>query len=191
MKKSLKLRRACLYMRLFIAIDLPIQMKRTLLGLQNALKANAKGRMVPLENFHITLHFIGESDALSDAVSAMQAAIRGIRPFNLHLSGYDTFRRSDSITSIVRIGGDLDELSLLYESLQSSMYDHGFSREYKRFSPHITLARSVIYNSNEAEKKLFGSKVNASMQVREITLFESRRTPHGMQYIPLHREKLY
>lgn len=178
-------------MRLFIAIDLPVQMKRTLLGLQNALKASAKGRMVPLENFHITLHFIGESDALSDAVSAMRAAIRGIKPFNLHLGGYDTFQRADSVTSIVRIGGDLRELGLLYESLQSAMYDHGFSREYKRFSPHITLGRNVTYNSDEAEEKLYATKLNASMQVREITLFESRRTPHGMQYIPLHREKLY
>ena len=67
-------------MRLFIAIELPRSFKQELARVQKEVKQlSCGGRFVPQENFHITLHFIGESDDLAGAVAAMREAVRGIR----------------------------------------------------------------------------------------------------------------
>ena len=62
-------------MRLFIAIELPRSFKQELARVQKEVKQmSCGGRFVPQENFHITLHFIGESDDLAGAVAAMREA---------------------------------------------------------------------------------------------------------------------
>ena len=53
-------------MRLFIAIELPRSFKQELARVQKEVKqVSCGGRVVPQENFHITLHFIGESNDLA------------------------------------------------------------------------------------------------------------------------------
>jgi 2'-5' RNA ligase len=44
-------------MRVFVAIDLPDEVRRELETLQNALPV---GRPVPAENLHLTLSFLGD-----------------------------------------------------------------------------------------------------------------------------------
>ena len=62
-------------MRLFIAIDLPRSFKAEVTRIQKELKQlSCGGRFVPANNFHITLHFIGESRDLQGAVAAMHEA---------------------------------------------------------------------------------------------------------------------
>ena len=64
-------------MRLFIAIDLPRSFKAEVTRIQKELKQlSCGGRFVPANNFHITLHFIGESRDLQGAVAAMHEAGR-------------------------------------------------------------------------------------------------------------------
>lgn len=176
-------------MRLFIAIDLPKSFKKEVSRIQQQLKQmSAGGRFVPAENFHITLHFIGESDDLAGAVDAMREAARGIRPFTLHLGKYGCFEKSGSKTSFVEVKGELNELGVLHESLQCALYDNGFSRERKGFTPHVTLGRSVVHDDLVAgEMKALCP--NASMTVQGFTLFESVRREGRMLYLPLHTER--
>ena len=54
-------------MRLFIAIPLPKNILRTAFAAEQELqKASTSGRFVPEGNHHITVRFLGESDALAD-----------------------------------------------------------------------------------------------------------------------------
>lgn len=176
-------------MRLFIAIPLPKSFKKEILSVQSELRAlSSAGRFVPADSFHITLHFIGESENLNGAVSALYEAVRGIRPFNLHLAGYDSFIKGDARTPVLKLGGELDELNALYESLESALFDQGFSREHKRFVPHITLGRNVEYPP-ECEEKLRALPMNASLLAQSLVLFESIREPKGMFYAPLHTQR--
>ena len=63
-------------MRLFIAIELPKSFRAEVARLQSLLQAQSlSGRFVPLENFHITLHFIGESTDLAGAAQAMELSL--------------------------------------------------------------------------------------------------------------------
>ncbi len=178
-------------MRLFIAIPLPKSFKKEVSSVQRELRSlSTAGRFVPGGNFHITLHFIGESDDLRAAAAAMHEAARGIRPFNLHLAGYDSFSKKDgeSRTAVLKVGGELGELNALYESLESALFDQGFSREHKRFVPHITLGRNVQY-APENEEKLRTLNMNASLCAQSIVLYESIRERDGMVYLPVHTEK--
>jgi 2'-5' RNA ligase len=176
-------------MRLFIAIELPKSFKREVTLVQTRLKTlSATGRYVQTNNFHITLHFIGESDDLTGAVDAMREAARGIRPFELHLGRYGSFEKNGSRTSYLSVAGELEELRALYESLQSALYDQGFSRNMKQFTPHITLGRSVVHDEL-VDAEIKGYAPNASMQVGGIVLFESTRDNNNKTvYAPLHRQ---
>lgn len=176
-------------MRLFIAIELPRSFKQELARVQKEVKQmSCGGRFVPQENFHVTLHFIGESNDLAGAVAAMREAVRGIRTFTLHLGKYDCFDKNGSKTSFLAVKGELDELERLYESLQCALYDNGFSRERKRFRPHITLGRNVEHDEL-VTAELHRLSPNASMTVQGITLFESARQDGKVVYNPLHRER--
>lgn len=179
-------------MRLFIAIDLPRSFKAELMRIQKEVRGmSCGGKFVPQENFHITLHFIGESDDIAGAAEAMREAVRGIRPFTLHLGKYTSLEKgSHGRTAVMEVLGDLGELTAMHESLESALYDRGFSRERKKFVPHITLGRSVEQDDLTAMELENSIRANASLTVQAITLFESRREKGEMVYIPLHREKL-
>ena len=84
--------------------------------------------------------------------------------------------------------GDLDELGILKETLESALADRGFSQDRKRFRPHITLGRNVEHDELVTEE-LRGIRLEAGMTVTGLTLFESQRVKGGMVYLPLHREK--
>jgi 2'-5' RNA ligase len=180
-------------MRLFIAIDIPKQMKSEVQRLQNALRqAAVSGRYVPIDNMHITLSFLGETDDAYSAVSAMKHAAEGIRCFPLHLGGYNYFEREGSKTSYVEVLGDMRELRALHSALTAALRDYGFKTDYKQFTPHITLARNVVHDDKCTQAlKHISPSLNASMNVNGIILYESIRKEHGMEYIPLHKEPFY
>ena len=176
-------------MRLFIAVELPKPFKAELIRLQKELKAvSAGGRFVPEDSFHITLHFLGETEDIVSIAKAMGEAVRGMRPFALHLSKLGCFDKNDGKTPYIEVAGDIDELNVLYDSLESALTDAGFPKERKRFTPHITLGRGVKLD-DVAEHELGAQLPDASLSVNGITLFESRREKNGMVYYPLHRER--
>lgn len=180
-------------MRLFIAIELPKNVKQEAGRLLEALKnSSVEGRFVPVNNMHITLAFLGESENLTGAVNAMKRAVCGIKPFALHLGGYSCFdRNSDAKTSHITVKGKTGELGALYESLSAALSDEGFKTTRKRYVPHITLGRSVVHDELATHAlQNIDPPLNASMSVGSIVLFESTRRGRDMIYTPLHREAL-
>ena len=180
-------------MRLFIAIELPKSVKREAGRMLSELKNRASdGRFVPIENMHITLSFLGETDNLRGAVSAMQKAVEGIRSFSLSLGKYDSFRMEGGAgTSHITVKGNSDELDALYFALTAALRDEGFKTQGKRFTPHITLGRSVTHDEKTREELInIQPPLNASMSVQSIVLFESTRRGGEMVYTPIHRERL-
>lgn len=175
-------------MRLFIAIELPKSMRSELSKALKELRSRSSGgRFVPEDNMHITLHFIGESDDLVGAVNAIKTACRGIRAFSLRPASYGCFEKGDRKTSFITVEGDIEELKLLREKLESALADNGFSRDYHRFVPHITLGRNVEHD-DLITAEMGDIEFKTSMLVNGITLFESTREKGAMVYTPLHRE---
>lgn len=173
-------------MRLFIAIPLPPDILRALAAARAALEAyGASGRFVPRENYHITLHFLGETGALKDIADAMRVSSRDIRPFVLRLKDYGSFQADGSHTGFVSVGCDGGELNKLYESLESALWERGFSKNRGRLAPHITLGRKI-----EGDAGFVLPPQKAAFTANTLVLYESRNVRGQMEYTPLHREKL-
>ena len=135
-------------MRLFIAIDFPETIKRSLSGISFELVRQADaGRMVPAENFHITLAFIGETDRMRDIEKVMAAVcgsgVVAAPPLRLALRGVGSFKGQRGHTWWVGIGENTG-LSRLADSLAAELRAEGFAIEKRAFKPHITIGRGVV-----------------------------------------------
>ena len=173
-------------MRLFIAIPLPPDITRALASARVALEAHgATGHFVPRENYHITLHFLGETDALKDITDALREAVRDIQPFVLRLKEYGSFKTDGSHTGFVNVTCDSEELNRLYESLESALWERGFSKNRGRLTPHVTLGRKI-----EGDEDFVIPPQKAAFTANAVVLYESSSVRGQMQYAVLHREKL-
>ncbi|MEM4367334.1 MAG: RNA 2',3'-cyclic phosphodiesterase [Candidatus Anstonellales archaeon] len=122
-------------MRLFVAIDLPPYMKDAIYSsLYHLLPSQA--RVVPKENFHITLHFIGERD--ESELSEINKRLSSISFYKFHIEVYGTgVFPNPARPRVLWIGANANELPILASSIVSSL---GSTSE-EPFVGHITLAR--------------------------------------------------
>ncbi|MDD3920215.1 MAG: RNA 2',3'-cyclic phosphodiesterase [Eubacteriales bacterium] len=177
-------------MRMFFAAPLPRDVRRTLSEAQSRLISLSPGaRFVPPENFHITMQFIGESNAIAEAATACREAVRGISPISLKLGEYGCFSQGSGNTGFMGLTGNCKELELLYRSLQTALLEQGFSLGRQRFVPHITLARGLALEQ-DAASVMEGAGNAHPFTVSELALFESKNINGHMVYTALHREKL-
>ena len=173
-------------MRLFFAIPLPPDVMRAVSSARVALESyGAKGRLVPRENYHITLHFLGETDQLAETADAIRDAVRDIRPFVLRLKEYGSFKSEGSHTGCVSVTCDNEELNRLYESLESALWERGFSKNRGRLTPHITLGRGM-----DGDEGFVLPPQKAAFTANTVSLYESRSERGSLQYVVLHSERL-
>lgn len=170
-------------MRLFIAIPVPPDIRRAVRDVSVRLqKKGAEGRFVPERNYHVTMHFIGESNALSDIADAMREAARDARPFLLRLKDYGSFESKNGSTGFVRVEAESDELRSLYETLEQSLWDRGFSKNHAVLVPHITIGRSIKGDAG------FTCPRNEAFTADSMILYESKNVRGTMEYTPVHKE---
>ena len=170
-------------MRLFIAIPLPPDIRRAVTDSCIRLqKFGATGRFVPENNYHITMHFIGESDALSDIVDSVSESARDARPFLLRLSDYGVFSSKSGNTGYISVLDETGELKQLYESLEQALWDHGFSKNHSRLIPHITVGRNITGDEG------FSFSRKEAFTANSIVLYESKNYNGRMQYTPVYKE---
>ena len=103
----------------------------------------SSGRFVRLANFHVTLVYLGETDRLEDVVATMDEALVGFSPFTMVLDRTGRFSRGKSST--VWVGGASARLAAIYDALWEALSDKGFEIERQKYTPHITLARNVVF----------------------------------------------
>ena len=89
-------------MRLFVALDLPFDLRERLTGLATGLPG---ARWLPPENFHLTLRFLGEmpshrAEELDGALAAMRC-----RGFQLQLRGVGVFEKAGAAAIALGRGG--------------------------------------------------------------------------------------
>lgn len=122
--------------RLFVALAIPPATADRLALLQNGLEG---ARWRPVENFHLTLAFIGEADRHGfgealDALSEIEAP-----GFELRLFGLGSF--GERKPRAVWAGVDSSPaLMHLQAKVETALRRSGFDLERRKFIPHVTLA---------------------------------------------------
>ena len=148
-------------MRLFVAVQLSDEMKKSITGtLHEMKKQGIRGDFVPMQNLHLTLAFIGETDdpgAVKDALKAVQ-----IKPFKLSLSDMGTFGE------LLWVGMKGNQgLSSAAKSVRDALDAAGIDYDRKKFVPHITIIRKASGNWKQI------SPPKGEMMVRKISLMKT------------------
>lgn len=125
-------------MRLFVGIALPEDVRFRLSLLCSGIP---KVRWVPVENFHVTLRFIGEVDGgVMQDIDASLAGIRAPR-FQVGLGGVGHFGSGGNVRIIWAGVEKLPALQHLRDKVESAVVRAGLPPEGQKFNPHITLGR--------------------------------------------------
>ena len=131
--------------RSFVAMPIPAEIRRRLVEVENDLMpAKAGVKWVSEDNFHVTLKFLGyvEPERLEAVARGVEAAVRGIGPFEVELAEVGAFPKITR-PSVVWVGvtRGAQEMISLANRVDGEMAKIGFERETRPFSPHITLGR--------------------------------------------------
>lgn len=172
-------------MRVFIAVDVPEEIRQALGDVQRALRPlTNSARWVAPESIHITLKFVGEIP--DKRLEDIDAALTGLtwKAFTITVRGVGFFPGTRS-PRVFWAGMEAPTMQGLAEQLDTRMERLGFEKEKRAFRPHITLARakdtridsSLVSAASKYEAHNFGSFL-----VDRVFLFQSTLNPSGAVY---------
>jgi len=178
--------------RLFTALEIPRDATLSLSLLRGGLPG---ARWVDVENYHLTLRFIGDVEGhVADEIAS--ALDRVYRPsFSLSLSGVGAFggKKPHSIWAGVAASPDLIALQAEIERICQRL---GLPKDQRKFTPHVTLARLKNANLQQVAGYLStrGNFSTAPFRVTRFVLMSSRDSVGGGPYVveeawPLARDK--
>ncbi|SHH91915.1 RNA 2',3'-cyclic phosphodiesterase [Clostridium grantii] len=179
-------------MRVFISIELSKKIKKYLYEIQVGIHDNVeKGNFSDIENFHITLKYIGEQT--QDEVLSLKKAIKKtatkLVPFKIQTDTLGFFLRGNK--KIIWMGLTEKECLLdeLFMNLEEELEKIGIKKEVRSFTPHITLLRDAILKGNfNILQNNINSKEN--INVEAISLMESIKINGKLTYIPIYECRL-
>ena len=163
-------------MRLFVGINLPNEIKQTLLEFQTELRQlGVKGSWKSQDNFHITLEFLGELDFdnIPSITETLSKVARNHNSFKLNIGGLGAFPSINRPQTLwTAVSGSIYELNQLQNEIHIELARNGYILEDRKFKPHITLAsRSKLDDLNLS---VVQTKRLGEFRVVEVVLFESR-----------------
>lgn len=174
--------------RLFIALACPPlgKIPELLSTLNDAARGPGSGiRVVPEQNLHITLKFLGSlaSSSIGDIAATLDQIILTTRPFDITLVGTGVFK--DAFWLGIRPCDVLTELSSI---INQRLAPRGFVSETRPFIPHLTVAR-LAHNSDISRLtplQQWQHETWGSLAVEAVHLYQSTTMPNGVQYSILH-----
>ncbi|MHB9154722.1 MAG: RNA 2',3'-cyclic phosphodiesterase [Endomicrobiales bacterium] len=160
-------------MRIFIAVNLPEDVKEQIERVQETLKKTLVDvRWVKKEKFHLTLKFLGEvpEEKAAEVVATLSRASRPRQPFTVALKGLGAFpglRRPRVVWAGIQEGQS--ELKAVARDIENELEPLGFQKEKREFSGHLTLGRvRSPQNLSALVKKI------ASLETVEMGSFSAR-----------------
>jgi 2'-5' RNA ligase len=189
--------------RLFIAVDLPpaqlIDLGTPLRELEELKRGKVPLALVPVENIHLTLKFLGstEEDQIPAILETLQGVAARASRIELSLGERGVFPRIESPRVLwVGVLDPTDALKALAQELNGRLESLGFAREEKPFIGHLTLARVKESGAKGEAKRQIGDWVRGASEpapgsklfsVSELVLYESKTLPCGAVYMPMKR----
>ena len=175
-------------MRVFIAIELPEDIRKKLGDLQRELRTSTtSARWVPPESIHLTLKFLG---VVADSrIQDIDRAFQGLtwKHFQVAVHGVGFFPGKPS-PRILWAGLTASSLEDLAGEIDVRMAPLGFESERRAFRPHLTLARAKDKRLDAAlvqDARRFEDVDCGAFGVDRCFLFQSTLKPSGAVYCKL------
>jgi RNA 2',3'-cyclic 3'-phosphodiesterase len=161
-------------MRTFFALDLPDKVKLAIADWRDKMYT-LDARIVPAPNFHITLHFIGETSP--QQLEKLLTAEMQPSPMTIHCTEVGYFAKPKVGFLLVNHNEAITSAATLCRHV---VYECGMAVTKGKFTPHITLFRKLKFPlPAPLLPPAFGFSVSS------ISLFESVSTANGVKYVPL------
>ncbi len=182
--------------RIFIALK--VSPDESIIHMMSSLKDHFKTggiRLVNIENIHITLAFLGNTDPvlIEKVKSILDTICSKYVPFDLSLKGTGVYKNIEN-PRILWIGIEPSEpLLLLNSHTVRELKEAGFDLEARSFNPHLTVGRIKYINDKQAVTRFLGNYENKFFQkvhVDEVILYESILLQSGPVYKPVARFSL-
>lgn len=171
-------------MRLFIAIELPDDIKKSLAKLRVDIPG---ARWVAQDQIHLTLAFLGEVAETSLALLSNKLSQIQASEFKLCFAGTGCFpdRRRPRVLWVSLKPEPC--LNVLATKIHAAVLSSGIPQEKRPFFAHITLARLKLPAFRESSAFLVQTLTGSipPVLVREFILFQSCLTPQGALHSPL------
>ncbi len=168
-------------MRLFIAVELPKEIKDELYKFQLKLKPFVKAVFVHKKNLHLTLKFLG--DVKEDEVEEIKENLEKIKikKFKASLNGTGIFPNEKFIKIIWISLKPENKVMELQKKVDEEML--GFFDKESRFSSHLTLARvKNVKDKKELLATLKSSELKGEFEIKEFSLIKSELSKDGPRY---------
>lgn len=178
--------------RLFIGISVDDRIKEKLLLILKELeKLSLKGKIEPIDNIHLTLKFLGNTD--ENKIPLLNQILKSISEkypsFIIKLKGFGFFPNAKN-PRIFWISTEEDSKIVfqLQNEIENKLSEIGYERENRPFRTHFTLMRiKSSYNIDKLIDKIneFNKIIFDPMEVKCFHLYESILKPQGAEYIIL------
>lgn len=170
-------------LRLFIAIDLPDDVRRKLSTLASPLPGVVWSRP---EQLHLTLRFLGAIDETK--VPALEEALATVRcaSFELTVAGCGLFPMDGLPRVIWASLRPTGQLLHLRQQIDDALLGLSLPPDKEAFNPHITLGRIKTKPAESVQREVvtflrdYQANHTPSFQVGEFGLYESKLRPKGV-----------
>ena len=184
-------------MRIFIAIEIPQEIKKILAEVQALLKkSGAEAGWTRPEAVHLTLKFLGEvpETTVGNITAALAHALEGKGSFRLRLAGAGFFPHERNPRIVwIGVAGELDSLMGIQILVEEQTVRLGIKQEDRHFTPHLTLGRIKSLPSRDAWLKSLDqvrSLSSPEFDVTAISVIQSELKPAGAVYTEVGRVEL-
>lgn len=167
--------------RLFVGFEVPEDVGEHIALLRGGLVG---ARWIDVENYHVTLRFIGDIDErAADEIADALLQVRR-RAFPVEIAGLGAFggRQPHSIYAAIRPTPALMELQAELERMLQRL---GHAPEGRKFTPHITIARTKGASGRAVAQwlDLRGGFRAGPFAVERFVLFSSKASTGGGPYL--------
>jgi 2'-5' RNA ligase len=173
-------------LRLFVALELPAEAVTVLEAFAGEAADPAVWRTVPAESLHVTLAFLGQTEAsrVASVAEALDAAAGDRLAPRLAFAGPLLLPPSRPRVLTAALTDRDGTLGALQARVSSALAAIGaYAPERRAFRPHVTVAR--LRPRARAARSLEAAIAPLEFAGTAVTLFSSRTSPHGASYEPL------
>lgn len=167
--------------RLFTALEVPEDVAEALSTYRGGLSG---ARWIDVENYHVTLRFLGDIDEeVAQEAAYLLGQVRRA-PFDVTIEGLDAFGGDRPRALIARIAPSpaIVELQAEHERL---MRRAGLPSEKRKFAPHVTLARLRDASPRAVADYLGlrGGPPGLTFRADQFVIYSSRDSVGGGPYV--------
>jgi RNA 2',3'-cyclic 3'-phosphodiesterase len=170
-------------LRLFVAAYPPEASARAMLRALAKLDPppDPRHRVVPLEQVHLTLQFIGQASPkeLDGIIESVQRSASGLNPFALLPQRLVTFPERPPPRLIAMETDAPPAILELQRRLAQRLARKARTKPGDRFRPHLTLAR---FTGSARPSAVDQPVLIEAFQIREIMLMKSLLLPEGVRH---------